>query len=282
MSFDPADPEPVLETYDPNWEPRFDAIHARLKVLQERDWFLRDHELCKLLTKELIDAHEAQFQFAWQLDKALRERHGGLPRAVDPTLRIPSPPHTASPAEMEAHYAKWREGWEYRWFVALLPPAVEWETGVFAQTPPAGVTRTVQEATIEAPRMCLPVRMTLVVERHPGTTHVCAIQGPEGGASVTNNLDLVAGWVAERYLPRPGLLAGLLAGLGGPAPRLVLHHTYTPRRHGPRQQLVWRYELRWARRRLRIDELEAQEATPYLRNQSLELAPEARSDMALS
>lgn len=279
MSYDPADPGPVLDTYDPNWEARFNAVHAKLKAIEDRGWPWRDHALAEQLTQELIDAHEAQYQYLWQFDAAQYGHYRlGAWRDDPAELRVPSPPHTASPAEVRAHYVQLGKARDYRRFVALLPPAIEWGKGVFARTPPAGVSRTVREATIEASRMGLPVRMTLVVERHPGMTHVCAIQGPEDGASVNNDLELVAGWVAEQYLPR----RGLLAGLRGSARRLVFHHTYTPTLHGLRRQPVWSHELRRARGGVRIDEFGTREAPPYLRDRSLELGSSVRSDRALA
>lgn len=271
MSYDPMDPGPVLETYDPDWAARFHAAETMLEVLTARADPRRDHVLRTELTEDLCSAFEAQFQYSWELDAFLRDRYGLVPHpgeAMD--LRMPSPPHDASPAEMKAHYASWRERLEARRFIASLPPLQEWETGVFATTTvPRGVTREVREAVVERLGMDMPVRMRVVVERHPGTTHVCAVQGPESGAPVLNHVALVADWVAERYLPRPGLLARL----GRSRQRLVLHHTRAPEELGPSRQLVWAHALRWGRRAVRIHDLETREATPYLRDQAVQLIP---------
>lgn len=246
MSDNPTEPGPVLETYDPHWEARFNAAKTMLKILWERADPLGDHDLAVQLTKELTDAHEARYKYLWQYHAAVRERVSLLPLSIDPTLHVPLPPPTATRAQMLAHYANWRKNWEYRRFVVHLPPAVEWETGVFARTPPQGVTPIVDEAIIEMPHMTMPVRMTLVVEHHPGTTHVCAVQGPQDVASVTNNEEGVMDYIAARYLPRPGLLSRLVRRLKGePTPRLMFYYTYTPRPYRSSQQHVWGHELRW-------------------------------------
>jgi hypothetical protein len=287
MSYDPTNPGPVLDTYDPNWEARFDAIHAELKIVQDGDWFLRDHDRAKQLTEELIAAHEAQYEHISQYAAAHYGHHclGALPDDP-PELYVPAPPHAVTRAQVQAYFADLGKARVYWRFLASLPPALEWGTGVFAQTPPADVTPTVDEAIIKTPPMETPVRMTLVVEHHRGVTHVCAVQGPEDLASITNNLDLVADYIAERYLPRPRLLSRLWSRLRGePAPRLMFHYTYTPTPDGPPPQPVWSYELQWAhslgRAWLQRDELETQQATPVLRELSLALAPEARSGRTL-
>lgn len=112
----------------------------------------------------------------------------------------------------------------------------------------------------------------------PRTTHVRAVQGPEDLASVTNTLDMVADYMARRYLPRMRLPSRLK---GKPAQRLMFYHTYTPTPDGPPPQPVWVHEL-WSscslgRTRLQLDKLQTQQATPYLRDLALALAPEARA-----
>lgn len=282
MSYDPTNPGPVLATYDPNWEARFRAAETMLDAVRARGEPVRDRALCAKLTRELLEAHEAQYEHISQYAAAHYGHHclGARPDDL-PKLYVPAPPHAVTRAQVRAYFANLGKARVYWRFLTSLPPAVEWETGVFAQKPPEGVTPTVDEGIIKTPLMETPVRMTLVVEHHRGTTHVCAVQGPEDVASVTNNLDLVTNYIAERYLPRPGLLSRLWSRLRGePAPRLMFHHTYTPTPDGPPPQPVWSYELHWAhslgRTRLQRDELETQQATPHLRDLSLDLAPEAR------
>ena len=287
MSDNPTEPRPVLETYDPHWKTRFNAAEAMLKILWQRADPLRDHDFAAHLTKELINAHEAQYKHI-ESYAAAQYGHYCLGAQPDdpPELYVPPPAHAVTPEQVRAYIAELSKARTYWRFLQFLSPAEEWETGVFARTPPQGVTPIVGEAIIETPGTDTSVRMTLVVEHHAGTTHVCAVQGPDDLVSVTNNENKVMDHIAARYLPRPGLWSRMWSRLKGePTPRLMFYYTYTPRYHGLSQQHVWGHELRWVgwgvRQRLQSDTLQIPHATPVLRDLSLALAPAARFGMTL-
>lgn len=269
MPYDPTDPGPVLDTWDPDWEARFDAAHRELERLQAFRNPRRDRDLRGQALDEMIAAIHAQFRYGWELDAFLREHRCLKPSPEDPPdLRAPSPPHTASRTEMEAHYDRWNAHLKEQRFLAGLPPPVEWEDGVFAETLPDGVTREVRDTSLELPWRRVPAHMRLVVERHPGVTHVCVIQRPGAGSGIVNDA-VLRDRVAAQYLPRPGLLARL----GYRAPRMVFHHTFRPTPNWPPGQPVWRSAMRWGIRGPRVDELEMRQATPFLREQAIGFKP---------
>ena len=110
--YDPNDPGPVLKTYDPNWKARFDAKHGLLEELREIPVREQEPGLRSYLTGGLCEALLDQFKYKWEYEKFLREQYvpwflGKEEGQID--FPIPSPPHTATPEQMEAHYKHWNE-----------------------------------------------------------------------------------------------------------------------------------------------------------------------------
>lgn len=278
MMYDPKDPGPVLETYDPSWKARWSAKHGLLEALGEMPVLEQDPDLRSRLTDDLCDALLSQFRHGWEYEAFLRQQHipwflGKAEGQID--LLIPSTPHTATPEEMRAHYRRWNElAHELRHHLSL-DPAVEWESGPFSEGLADGSTRETFDEVIAPGGRHAPIRARFIVETQGSTVHVCALQrvgAGGGGLSLTEGIAHVAEWAAQTYLPQPSALAALL----GRQERLFLYRTFLPWRNGPPRQPVWGHEVRRSRRGVQMVDIGVREATPYLREEALKLHPELR------
>ena len=274
--YDPKDPGPVLETYDPNWKARFDAKHGLLEALREMPVLEQDPDFRSRLTDDLCDALLGQFKYGWEYEAFLRQQHvpwfvGKAEGQID--LPIPSTPHTATPEEMRAHYRRWNElAHELRHHLSL-DPAVEWESGLFSEGLADGSTRETFDEVIAPSDRHAPIRARFVVETQGSTVHVCALQRVGvacGGLSIANGIASVAEWAARTYLPQPSALAALL----GRRERLFLYQTFLPWRNGPSRQPVRGHEVRRSRRGVQMVDIGVREAPPFLREEALKLHPE--------
>ena len=281
-TFDPTDPGPVLPSYDPNWEARFDAIHARLEAHERRVASgradARSHERAQELAGRLCAAHDAQFQYAWQYDEHLRAQHTfGAWRA---SLRLPDVRRDASVEEMRETYRRFGDLCSTVVHLRAFEPAREWGGGLFAEEAPRGVEREIIHEAIELryPRD-RPLHAKLIVERHGAAVHVCAIQDPRWSLpSVFAHDEFLAERLAERHLPPPRRRDALLRR--PPRGRLFLYATRVPSQYGPPRQDVVPYEVVWARRGRRpqhmveLRPLRLRDATPLIRRETLTMQPE--------
>ena len=266
--YDPKDPGPVLETYDPSWEARFDARHGLLEALGEMPVLEQDPDLRSRLTNDLCDALLSQFEHGWEYEASLRQQQipwfvGKAEGQID--LLIPSPPHTATPEEMQAHYRRWNKlAHELRHHLSL-DLAVEWESGLFSEGLADGSTRETIDEVITLSDRHASIRARFVVETQGSTVHVCVLHrvgAAHGGLSIAH----VAEWAAQTYLPQPRALADLLSR----QERLFLYRTFLPWRNGPSRQPVWGHEVRRSRRGVQMADIGVREAPPFLREESVE------------
>ena len=273
--YDPNDPGPVLKTYDPNWKARFDAKHGLLEELRGIPVREQVPGLRSYLTGGLCEALLDRFKYKWEYEEFLREQYvpwflGKEEGQID--FPIPSPPHTATPKKMEAHYLHWNELAHDLQHHLSLDPAVEWDSGLFSERLAGGSTRETFDEVIEPDDWHAPLRARFVVETQGNSVHVCALQrvGAGGGLSIANGIEYVADWAAQTYLPQPSVLGGLF----GRPKRLFLYRTVLPWRTGPSRQPVWGCEVRRSRSGVETVEIRIQQATPYLREEALKLHPE--------
>ena len=274
--YDPKDPDPVLKTYDPNWKARFDAKHGLLEALDEMPVLEQDPNLRSRLTDDLCDALLGQFEYGWEYEAFLRQQYvpwfvGKEEGQID--FSIPSPPHTATPGQMEAHYRHWNELAHDLQHHLILDPAVEWESGLFSESLADGSTRETFDEVIAPDDWHALIRARFVVETQGSTVHVCALQrvgAGGGGLSLTEGIEYVADWAAQRYLAQPSVLAALL----GRRKRLLVYSTVLPWRTGPFRQPVRGHEVRRSRNKVEMVDIGVREATPFLRGEALKLHPE--------
>ena len=273
--YDPNDPGPVLKTYDPNWKARFDAKHGLLEELREIPVREQVPGLRSYLTGGLCEALLDRFKYKWEYEEFLREQYipwflGKEKGQID--FPIPSPPHTATSEQMEAHYRHWNElAYDLQHFLSL-DPAVEWESGLFSESLANGSTRETFDEVIEPSDWHAPIHGRFVVETQGSSVHVCALQrvGAGGGLSITNGIDYVADWAAQMYLPQPRVMEALLRR----RKRLFVYSTVLPWRTGPLRQPVRGYEVRWSQGEVETVDIGVRKATPYLREEALKLHPE--------
>lgn len=274
--YDPNDPGPVLETYDPDWKTRFDAKHGLLEALGEMPVLEQDPDFRSRLTDDLCHALIGQFKYRWEYEEFLRQQHvpwflGKGEDQID--FSIPSTPHTATPEEMQAHYRRWNElANELRHHLSLDPTA-EWESGLFSESLANESTRETFDKVIAPDDWHAPIRARFVVETQGSIVHVCALQRVGvacGGLSIANGIEYVAEWAAQTYLPRPSALAALL----GRRERLFLYQTFLPWRTGPSRQPVRGHEVRRSHSKMEMIDIGVREAPPFLREEALKLHPE--------
>lgn len=273
--YDPNDPGPVLETYDPNWKARFDAKHGLLEELRGIPVRKQVPGLRSYLTGGLCEALLDQFKYKWEYEEFLREQYvpwffGKEEGQID--FSIPSPPYTATPEQIEAHYRHLNKLVHDLQHHLSLDPAVEWESGLFSERLADGSTRETFDEVIEPSDWRAPLRARFAVEIQGSTVHVCALQrvGAGVGLSIANGIEYVADWAAQKYLPQPSALAALLGRRKG----LFVYSTVLPWRTGPFRQPVRGYEVRRSRNGVDTIDIGVREASPYLREEALKLHPE--------
>lgn len=283
VSFDSADPGPVLPSYDPRWEARFDAARAALEAHQQADGEgcldRHSHERCQALFARMKAAYEAQFEHAWQYEAYVRSTYRIAAERAG--LRLPDLAYTAGVEDIREAYRRFGDLCSTVTVLRSMEPVREWGGGLFAQEAPRGIEREISHEVLELrhPRD-VPLHTKLIVERHGTTVHVCAIQHPHRAVpSVFGHREFLAERLAERHLPPRRRRDALLRR--PPRGRLFLYCVQSISRHdGPRQD-VWPHEVTWARRAsghvVELQPRRLRDATPLIRRETLMMQPELRA-----
>jgi hypothetical protein len=188
----------LMETYDPNWEVRWQIAHdafAELRRATGDGSSLAQIAACQKRSNELLvemqDAYVAQFRtvadyaaFHWkELERSLTIANKDLPWPVFGA--------DATREDVVSAYKQFIRRLERLKAFDLAEEPAEWEEAIFREELPAGVWREIFDREFEEKgRQTVTAR--LVVERHPEGVHCCAIDHPGMRSSVKARITEIA------------------------------------------------------------------------------------------
>jgi hypothetical protein len=211
----------LMETYDPNWDARWQIAHDAFTELQRATGDgLSSAQIaaCQKRSNELLvemqDAYVAQFRtvvdyaaFHWkELERSLTIANKDLPWPVFGA--------DATREDVIYAYREFVRRFEQLKAFDFLEAPAEWEEAIFREELPAGVRREIFDREFEE-KGRQTVMARLVVERHPEGVHCCAIDHPGMRTSVKARITGIAnqlrselrrdkaGRTLSRWLVRP-------------------------------------------------------------------------------
>lgn len=193
----------LMDSYDQGWEDRFNGNMSLIKALEKRlnqEWSDEAHDALSMLHKEVPGIYVSQFRTTLEYEKFLRERHFRC--AEETGARLPDLRFDASREEIDEAFAGFRALTGRVRAYRRLPEPEELYTGLFSETNPENVPRTIETAAIEIQGRALEAR--LIIEKHDDGFHVCVVEDP---LSVFTVLSSCNGYELAEYLEgelRPG------------------------------------------------------------------------------
>lgn len=193
----------LMETYDPNWQARWQRAYDQLQALkaQDGDGWIGDEEqarrtpIVEALTKEMFAALDAQFRtvmdyaaFLWKpLNEAMTFAGKDIP--------WPSFTEHTAMEEVRAAYQKANGMLTRLKTLDLIEDPFEWSSGVFCEPPWPGEKQRVIDREFAFERD-VTLKARLVIETKLAGIHCCAIDAPNPRFSVKSRAVEIANVLA--------------------------------------------------------------------------------------
>ena len=189
----------LMETYDPNWEARWQRAWDALQALKAGDgegWIgaqetARRAPIVETLTKELYAALDAQFRtvtdYAAFLWKPLNEAMTNAGKDI-PWLTVTE---DTTVEDVRSFYQKANRTLARFRSLDLVEDPFEWASGVFCEPPWPGDKRRVVDREF-AFQNDVTLKARLVIETKPSGIHCCAIDAPNPRISVKSRATEIA------------------------------------------------------------------------------------------